>query len=133
MRGIDQVLSIVLQSAKFNPRYTRLITTTQLCSKRFGSYTCTSTNQRAIHKQHTPSHDSLLHHRVVAVLAPSGADVAERPEEIAMREARAAPASDVGVHAGKKLKIGRKHDVARTEGLQVGRQHLQGKCAWSHT
>jgi hypothetical protein len=29
-----------------------------------------------------------------------------------MREARAAPASDVSVHAGKKLKIGRKHDVA---------------------
>ena len=64
MRGIDQVLSIVLQSAKFNPRYTRLITTTQLCSKRFGSYTCTSTHQRinaryAISKRHRTTYSSI--------------------------------------------------------------------------
>jgi hypothetical protein len=110
--GTEQVLGFVLQNAKFNPRHTRLITTTELCSKRFGSYTCTSTHQRALRNQQTPSHDSLLHHRVVAVLALRGANVAVHPEKIPMREARAAPASDVSVHAGKKLKIGRKHDVA---------------------
>lgn len=101
-----------VQPSTHSPDHTTYDKTTELCSKHFGSYTCTSTHQRALRNQQTPSHDSLLHHRVVAVLALRGANVAVHPEEIPMREARAAPASDVSVHAGKKLKIGRKHDVA---------------------
>jgi hypothetical protein len=62
--GTVQVLGFVLQNAKFNLRHTRLITTTELCSKRFGSYTCTSTHQRinaryAISKRHRTTYSSI--------------------------------------------------------------------------